>query len=401
MACTTVSAFYFYSPLHDPFLLPHFSQDKKSLFVIGAGGIDHARAYSSKGESTSALRLWESSQSSINMLNGSASNSAIGQLAATVDATDDGTRGHIALNGNFKIDYGFLYGAYIPFAHNWSLLFMLPQYHTKLHEVSMQDLTQPNTAEDIRVQKLLTNQINTILQEYGSGLTTQAWSATGLGDLACYVQWQQIFAQQKPFLKEVGLLLRTGLMLPTAKKDSLGHLLKFSFGNNGSCALPIGAQLTLQLGDYFNIGMDAELTHIFDKNGKYRIKTAPNQTELFLLQVIKAHRDFGMNQRFELFFKALHPKGVEVRLAYQYFKHGDDELTACAAHFNNTIINSAHSLYQTTAHHIIAVAECNLSRIVGKQWTVEPIMNLFAKIPFNGSNTLLTPLIGGSLSIQF
>lgn len=403
IACnTTAYAWYFYSPLRDHMLLPTFDPKQKSFFVIGAGSTHKAHAYTDHATYDNPFMLWQSTESSINMLSGFNGTSTIGQLAQQVNATDDGIRGHVRINGNYQLTYGMLYGAHIPICHGWSIICFIPQYHAKVDHITIQDLTLQETAQDYRVQEVLTSQLPSVLKNYGNGLLLDPWSKTGIGDFSFYLAWQQHFAQQKTFLQNVVLNVRSGIQLPTAQSISKEYLLSHSFGNQGAWALPFGGQLKLDLGEYLSIGLDVELTYILNQTVNRRVKTSLDQTELFLLYKTKTHVDFGMNQSCSLFAQA-HSKryGLKTTLAYQYFKHGDDTLSACSLTVDNQIINSARSLHDNTAHHLISNTEWDIAKISNTQWDVEPKVHFFAKIPFNGKNVLLNTFIGGCLSINF
>lgn len=399
---TMMYGWYFYSPLQDHLLLPTFNSDQKNFFTIGGGSLHTAHAYNDHTHVNSPFALWNSSESSINMLNGVAGNTDTGQLAQAVNATDDGIRGHIHMNGDYQLTYGIVYGAYIPLNHGWSVLLFIPQYHTALDNIQIQDLTVKQNAEDNRVQELLTNPIRTVLETYGSGLSIDAWSKTGIGDISFYAQWDRHFPQQKPLLNNVLLHVRSGIHIPTAQHISVDKLLHHSFGNQGAWALPFGGQLTLYLGEYLRAGLDVELTYILNQTVHRRVKTSTEQTELFLLYKTKTHVDFGMNQRFSLFAQAtVEQYGLKTTLAYQYFKHGDDTLSNCCPTIDNYVINSARSLHDSTAHHVISNTEWNIAQTFNADWKIEPNIHFFAKIPFNGKNTLLNTLIGGCVSINF
>jgi hypothetical protein len=203
-------------------------------------------------------------------------------------------------------------------------------------------------------------------------------------------------------LKNVLLNARAGIQLPIAQHISTNKMLYHSFGNDGAWAVPVGGQLKLYLGEYLSVGLDAELTYILNQTVTHRVKTAKEQTELFLLYKTKVDVDFGMNQQFELFAQVcLEQYGVKTTLAYQYFKHGDDTLTPCSLSTDTQIINHAQSLYEMTAHHIISNIEWNIAKSFNVNWKVEPVITFFAKIPFNGKNILLNTFIGSSLSIDF
>lgn len=392
---------YFYSPLQDNLLLPSFDSEKKSIFAIGAASIRSAHAYGNSGPHTDPLRLWNNSESTISMLNGFTGTSSVGQLAQEVNATDDGVRGHIRLTGDYQITWGLLFGGYIPIKHGWSFVWTLPSYHAQLDIITVEDRTLLNSVEDYRVQQLLTKNLSSVLSTYGSGLSIESWSKTGIGDLSLCVQWQRDFAQHKPMLNNVSLGARAGFQIPTSQRVSLDKLLSHSFGNQGAWALPIGGQLTLYLGNYFLMGLDVELTYILNHTVTQRLKTAKEQSEHFLLWKREVPIDFGMNQRFTLFAEGHNNKyGFKTILGYQYFKHGDDTLCTSSTNIDHRIINSAQSLESSTAHHALIKTEWNISKSITLSH-IEPVISLFAKVPFNGKNTILNTFFGGSLNINF
>ncbi|RTL04306.1 hypothetical protein EKK58_10885 [Candidatus Dependentiae bacterium] len=399
---STTDAWYFYSPLRDQMLLPTFNPKQKSFFVIGAGSTHNAHGYSEHAKLDNPFMLWQNTESTINMLNGFSDNSLISQLAQQVNTTDDGIRGHVRINGNYQLTYGMVYGAHIPISHGWSIICFIPQYHAKIDHITIQDFTLTQTAQDQRVKELLTNQLSSVLKTYGNGLTIDSWSKTGIGDFSFYLAWDQHFPQQKPLLQNVLLNVRSGIHIPTAQSISKEYLLSHSFGNEGAWALPFGGQLKLDLGDYLSIGLDVELTYIVNQTVKRRVKTATEQTELFLLYKTKTHVDFGMNQHCSLFAQVHSKKyGLKTTLAYQYFKHGDDTLSGCSLTTDNQIINTARSLHDSTAHHIISNTELDIAQTCDAHWNFEPKVHFFAKIPFNGKNILLNTFIGGGVSINF
>lgn len=114
------------------------------------------------------------------------------------------------------------------------------------------------------------------------------------------------------------------------------------------------------------------------------------------------NKDFGLSQRFNMYVACNKIyEAFSLLVGYQYYKHGDDELTVKSNIFSNDIANSARSLDQYTMHHIVIHGEYDLKQHAKNKMRATPSFALFARIPFNGKNSLVSGTIGGSITLSF
>jgi hypothetical protein len=346
------------------------------------------------------LAVFNVDESAINSLKGFPVDSAQNQLLSLLNTTDDGVRGQLLFDGDMKMNFGCVLGGVYNFAEHWYLRVLLGIYSYELKNFSITDKTQLKTVEDIRTKELLTNNIKTVARTIGKGLLLEDWTRTGLSDLTTYVVWENSFAQEGLLLKNIDVDIRVGLSLPTAKRSNPDLLVAESFGNDGASSFLFGASLCSQC-TYFSFGFDIELTYIFGKMVEQRIKTSRDQTDLLLLQKNKVFKEFGMNQRFDIYIQA-HDENKRIcgTIGYHYFKHGDDNLTVKNGQFSSRTANHARSLDDFTAHHLMFNLACNPEEWLCYQ-DYFPQFNLYAKVPFNGKNVIVSSTIGFGVSINF
>lgn len=393
-----VSGFYdlydsfVYQPVRNP-------KNKRIIWSQVSGHYENMRAYNQDGKRQDPLQLFSVSQDSLAALEGFSADSIQGQRLSQIDAASDGVRGILLLNGSLKMNWGFTGGIIIPFMTNWSYRSLIGVYHFSLNNVSILDLTKDQSIEDFRTKQFLTNDIVNNAKILGTGLLLQDWSKTGLGDWMNYFVWEKEFDQERLFLESVKLSLRAGLSISTGKKTDPDYLLEFSYGNDGSVGVPFGAALQFSINDYISCGLDFELLYLFGKTQVIRLKTSENQTEPLLFAKEFVYKEPGMQQRLDMYAQfSDSKKQVVVTIGYHYHKKGDDTITIQSANFSNLIAHRAISLQDSTAHHaIVALA------LDGSSWSspVSAQCNLFAKVPFNGSNRLVGSTVGVGLGINF
>jgi len=364
------------------------------------GGIG-SKSFDACGSVSGPLQIWQPDQSSLPMLEGFDPDSKISLLREQIDANDDGTRGHLAFCGNIDINYATALSTRFFFLNDWFVSIHLPAYHQELRNVAFVDKTENKNNADYLTKTLLTNNFAANMLELGC-LDIHGWKRTGIGDLTVLLNWYHNFPQPKDVLKMVTLNTRFGLSLPTGKRADINKLFALPFGNDGACAIPFGLGLDLTLGNYFQAGIDVQLTHIFGHSRDYRIKTALNQTELILLQKARAYKDYGLTQQFNLYAKMNNFfKGLSVLTGYQYLKHGQDYLALCNNKFSNTIVNTAESLQESTAHHIFINTSYDFAVHTWDRTRVQPYISLYAKIPFNGKRFTGSNMLGCVIAFDF
>ncbi|MCL5875667.1 MAG: hypothetical protein M1114_04295 [Candidatus Dependentiae bacterium] len=366
-------------------------------------GVKNATGYNLFREPTNVLQIFNKTQNALAMLNGFAPNSSISILNTQINATDNGTRGHFVVTGDLKMDWAFALSSRYFFWENFCFSLYLPFYGLKLTNVTWKDETSDQTAEDLRVKELLTDDIFSNAATLG-GLCLQDWRRQGPGDLVALIEFFKDFPQEerRPMLKEVDLNGRFGFNLPTGKKQNEDLLMAVPFGYDGAYGIFGGAGIDILLAYIMKLGLDVELLHLFGNTRERRIKTSIDQTELLLLQKVSAYKDWGLYQRFNLYAKVYNCiGGAGLKLGYQFFKHDADSLSFETCAFSTNVANTAPSLQEWVMHHIYVVADYDFSVHMNEDRKATPYISAYARIPFKGKNIALIPVIGANISISF
>ncbi len=400
--CATISinAMNLLQP-YDTLIRPPFTGDYPwQMSVYGEYGFNTI-ALDSCGECANVLRIWQGEQNALKMLEGFNDSSQIGQKRVQVDANDDGTRGHFLVSGDLDLDYSFAVAMRYAFLPRWSIGLYLPFFQMKLKNVCWEDLTKNITNKDARVKEFLTDDFFTNVCELG-GLDLTGWKRTGVGDLVAMLEWYEHFPQRKPMLKDVKVNWRFGFNIPSGKRKDEDKLFALPFGYDGGLGLIFGLGLDLTFGRYLKAGVDVQLTHVFGDTRNRRIKTQKDQTELLLLEKTSAYKDFGLIQRFNLYFELYKVwKGFSLKTGYQFLKRGDDTLSLLSQDYSTEIANTALSLEEITMHHFIMDASYDFGEHIGDNARVSPYLGLFVRIPFNGKRVALNRTIGAVFALNF
>jgi hypothetical protein len=363
-------------------------------------GVHNAVGYNNDGEHVNALRIWNCQQNSIAMLEGFERDTDKAQLRAALLDSDNGIRGRFLFDGNLKLNYNISFAARFFFANDWSLGIYLPFYRMQLKDVTIQDLTPNLDNDDKLVKQLLTNDFAAHVKELGD-LCLGDWTRQGPGDLAFIIDWFRDFYQNKPFLKCVRVNWRWGITMPTGVRENTDLIFAVPFGYDGAFAMPFGLGLDLTLGSHFKTGVDVQLTQIFGNQRNWRIKTQINQTELLLLQKAHGYKDYGLVQRFNLYVELYQIiKGLSLTAGYQFLKQGDTTLSLTNQEFSSAVANTSRQLDEFTMHHGIfkATYDFGVHRVDPR---VRPEWSIYARIPFNGRNSALIPVVGTVFSVDF
>jgi len=188
---------------------------------------------------------------------------------------------------------------------------------------------------------------------------------------------------------------------PTGKGANPDRLLGMPLGNDGGIGMHVSGLLELCYRHGIILGIDAELLHLFGTNGCYRVKTNPNQTDLFLLKKINAYREPGFTQEFTLFAEKVQVGGgFAGTLAYQYYKHSEDVLYPCSPDIDPIVVNNAESLQEWTAHSFVFLLGYDWA-YKSPCWDVIPSCSFFCKVGFNGKRAILANTVGATFNIAF
>jgi len=387
---------------YDTLIRPDFVGDRTWQFAFyGEGGLG-TKAFCADGEVCDALRIWQPEQNALKMLQGFPENSRISQLRNQLDADDDGTRGHFLVRSDFDLKYSLALAARVQFLRDFTFAAYLPFYSMELKNVRWEDQTHTSTDEDIRVKQLLTDDFFAIVKELGCGLDLCGWKRSGIGDLTLMLEWFHNFPQVKPLLKNVFLNWRLGLSLPTGKRADDDKIFAIPFGADGATSLIFGFGIELLFGSCFKAGVDVQLTHLFDTNQLRRIKTDRHQTELLLLEKAEVHIDYGLWQRFNLFFEFYRfYRGLSFKVGYKFFKQGENHISLACNDFSNTIASTAVALEDFTMHEIIPKLTYDFGVDRSPDACTRPYVLLYARLPFNGKHAVLARTLGVIVAVDF
>ncbi len=389
------------SHIYDIAFRPIYYHDKTWAFgVLAERGVS-TKAYNEFNCVSSALRIWSPDQNALKMLYGFPTDSAEGQLLASLDAADNGVRGHFCVNGNLNMLYNVELAGRYHFCQDFFLGAYLPIRGMELSNVCWADQTLNIEDQDRRVKTLLTNNLFANVAALG-GPCLQNWRRTGFGDLVVLLEWQRDFPQNKPFLKNARLNGRLGISIPTGLKQNEDLLFAVPFGNDGAMGVVFGGGLDLTIGCFAKAGFDVNLLHLFGNARNRRIKTNVDQTELLLLEKTCAYIDWGLTQEFNLYFQFWQfYKGLSFKMDYQYKRHGEDTISLETQAFSTAIANSAQSLEEWTTHYGIFNLSYDFAYHLDDNARVKPQLSLFAKVPLDGKRAVLFATIGIEAMIDF
>lgn len=364
-------------------------------------GVKDATGFNVNGDPTNVLTIWDCNQDALAMLNGFPADSIIGQKNIEVDAFDNGVRGHFDVCGKLYQNWALALSARYFFWENLCLGLYLPFYSLELKSNPWQDLTQDNTAEDLRVKELLTNDIYRNVCQLGSGLNLRGWKRTGPGDLVALIEFFKDYPQRRPMLKNVGLHGRVGFNFPTGVRQNEDLTFAVPFGYDGATGFFGAGGFDILISDVLECGVDVELLHLFGTTKQRRIKTDVNQTELLLLEKLCTYKDNGLVQRFNLYAQIIDLLGpVSLKVGYQFFKQDDSEIAFSDCTFPISVANTAKSLQEWTMHHIFLIANYDFSYYCKERW-YNPYVSAYARIPLHGRNIALIPTVGAVFAINF
>jgi hypothetical protein len=294
---------------------------------------------------------------------------------------------HYTLGLQGFIADGFWVGAFMPF------------YHMKLKNVVWTDQTKSINAADLQAQALLTNNLSANVSRMGKGLSLDAWSKSGPGDLTFIGGYRHSVRQYKPWIKNVAFNVRAGMMIPTGVKKDEDKVMFMPFGNDGSVGLLVGAGLDVNYLERVNAGIDVELMHVFNNTRERRIKTDTTQTDFLLLERTTVQKDPGFYQKFNIYVEPRLFWNVSVLAAYQHTKRGQDRYYVVSNDFSSTVANTAESLKTWSTHNMFL--QLKIDTATKNETRFRPQISVFYQHPFNGKRSVQNKLVGLSCTLNF
>ncbi|MFH1831661.1 MAG: hypothetical protein ABH827_02550 [bacterium] len=324
----------------------------------------------------------------------------------------------ITFFGRYVLDSGFIPGAF-------SLSVFLPTKKKEIKSFSWENLTKDYMPGARELKDQIMKDKETFyanVKKYGD-LSLQDAKNSGFGDLAISLEWAKDFKTEsqpknnknKKIKKQkvnsapglgssinaFTLWLKAGAIVPTGKERDENSAFSIALGNDGLWGFPFGAGLDMNFAGKIGAGVAFDVTLFADKTDNIRLKTNKNQTDFLLLNKGRATKDFGLTWDFATYLKVFQiVSHFDVRLAYQYVTHQDDQLFSQDARYKDEIINSATSLKGWYFHNLIFALEYDLERDKTRRKVV-PEFSLFFKLPLGGESVIDMYTFGGQLSVSF
>ncbi|NBQ17278.1 hypothetical protein EBU24_03105 [bacterium] len=296
------------------------SDKRFSVQALVAGGFN-TTGYNANGDRVNALHYLSADQNSLAMVKGFDATTEQAAIAQQFNINDDdGVRGHLVFTGNLSMPISSIFTVQKSFGNSWFVGLSLPIYSMKLSNLQWSDQTQNVTFSDNLAKTLITNNLAANVERLGSGMQLKNWSKTGPGDITILGGYRHSFVQNKPWIKNVTVNVRSGFMLPTGLTCNEDLIMNFPFGNDGSVGLVVGAGIDVDFKQVVDAGIDVEFLHVFNNTRNRRIKVDANQTDFLMLTKTEVQKDPGFFQKFNLYVKPKICTGFSFLLAYQFAK---------------------------------------------------------------------------------
>jgi len=406
----------FFEPYDAAVKMPELSE---TSFIVGArleyGSNSTGRTWDKKD--ANVLQLHDKTQSALSMLQDAKGDvvDKINTVKTTLDtfsATDDGTRGHQKVTGDFDELDATVFARYeLPFdaiPGTVAISAHLPIKHKDVDSVKIEDMTSAeNTVPADRITRTYLTDASvfkTNVKEFG-GLSLDNWSQTGAGDLVLMLDWNEAYKVRDEYLDYVTIAAKLGVSIPTGKEKDEDQAFAMALGNDGAWGLPFGVGLELDFDWDIKLGVDFDFLVLFDETRTRRLKTNMYQTEFLLLNKGLATKEHGFTWQAHAYLQAFRFfYGLSAKVAYMYTHHDNDKFVSKSDGFDSTIINTAKSLENWDTHNLIF--SLNYDGNIGKDgkeddWWCVPQVQLFYKLPVGGKNVIDCHTWGGQIGVSF
>ena len=324
---------------------------------------------------------------------------------------DDGQMGNASFNGSFKQSQMFFSAAYqhafTGLPGLFSLRLHVPVVAKKVSDIAITDLT-PDPASLFRptlqlqaaaVQAYMKNFEANVLSL--GGPSYGAWQRTGLGDIACMVDWQVEYEQEKQNLKLVTLFAQLGVTIPTGASSRVDDAFSMPMGFDGAWGLPLGIGMHLDFVNHIRAGVDVDFVYLFDKRAVRRMKTDVGQTEFLLFNKGDATKEHGLQWQFHLFLQAFKVvSAFSAKVGYQFIKKDRDFLVPRNNDFNFETVNTARSLQDAANHNLIVTVDFDSSKEY-KNAMLAPQLGVFYKRSLDAKGSIDNDSFGAQLALHF
>lgn len=297
--------------------------------------------------------------------------------------------GDISANGKFSFD-AFYFSAEKWLTENIRFGFYLP-----LYSLNIKNINFSLNSNDEFFEYYLNDSKEFFENEYKS---SKNYQKTGFGDSNLIFSWQDSFTEYRDLIRSITFSLRGGFQLPTGTYfDNDNTFFKIPFGYDALWGVLVGGSFEATFGKYFSPGISVDITSMFGKIKKRKIKTDQSQRDTFLLKMENSLVSPGFKEKYTL-YGSLHDleKSFLFTFGYQFNKQNESEIIVCSSEIPSKIASFMESLECWTTHHLFL----NLQKNISKD-NKDYLIGVFGKFGFNGENSIVSNSLGLSFSFLF
>lgn len=356
------------------------------------------------GLPVNALQIYETQQNLLGLFQGVGGESQFNQLVNSLaggpgGGVNNSQNGLFTPTGDFSGYQVAFLGSY-KFHNNCYFKVSLPVYNLQLSNVVWTYTGNNTTFSGQQIETELVNSFMTDAQDLFN-LSLSGWKSSGLGDLACLLDYIGDYPQGRTLLRNVRVHFRLGLTFPTGLVANENLIMSQPFGADGSVTMPFGGGLDINLGRYFQCGFRGQFSYIWGNEKLRRVPTFDTQTTLMFPVVLSTFKNYGMTQTFDLYAQMYNVfAGLSLKAAYEYYFKAQDSISVNLPGFNYTLINTNLGLDEVTRHNMILLLSFD-SAFLSKFDKIHPQFSLYVNLPFNGSFTTLASTVGAQLSLDW
>lgn len=362
------------------------------------------QSFDQEGLPVNALQIYETQQNLLGLFQGLGAESQFNQL---VNSLAGGSGGGVnnSQNGLFT-PTGDFSGYQVAFLGSYKLhqncffKVSLPVYNLQLSNVTWTYTGNNTTFSGEQIEAQLVNSFMMDAQN-NFDLSLGSWKTSGLGDLACLLDYIGDYPQGRPVLRNVRVHFRLGLTFPTGLLANENQVMSQPLGSDGSMTMPFGGGLDINLGRYFQCGFRGQFSYIWGNAKMRRVPTFESQTTLLFPSTLSTFKNYGMTQTFDLYAQAYNIfSGLSFKVAYEYYFKAQDRISIYVPGFNYELLNTDLGLDEITRHNMICLLSFD-SAFLEKHDKIHPQVGIFLNLPFNGSLTTLASTVGVQLSLDW
>lgn len=364
------------------------------------------RGFDSNGNGVNSLQIYNTKQNVLGLYTG---HSGASDVVTVLPGGADSEQGKYTVTGSYATTQCTL-GATYSFGRGFLVRAYVPIFDASLSNVQWQ-YAGSQTAFSGALLASIFDSFESESKELFD-LNVSGWRKAGVGDVACFLDWERDFPQYGGVLRNVRPTMRLGITLPSGVQRNIKEFGSVPFGADGSVTIPFGGGIKVDIGKYVQLGFNAQFWYIWGKTKIRRIKTSFYQTDLLLPVATMASKQHGIIQNFSLHGTVTRDHCWSLNWFYEYVRKGEDTITPVDSQYGYDVINDHNEDATTGAEK----GQKSLDESTSHSFTVRlgydhhysdseggmiPQGYVYYKTSFYGSRSNISSTVGFQFSIDF